>query len=277
MRAGRWSFEQILSVLNHSSLLETKAIPFDSDMLKAAFSGGGVCTDITLKYTDMNMNEKFTGRYLYVNMNDPGREEVYVLLERDVFTDDTGVLRPKDGVTTSSEIDDSDYSASIKYLANRGLMRFIKKMPLDVDGLHSFLTKENKVRITNSNYKNEKLRKRLEKQAKLDARKSERSRSRKRKFDEITSTAESSSSGQNQYPEMETHNIPIESSFTSSHHDSNTATSSNASAGTSSPCGSKSSRKNMKKKQRAKRHAIQTAKGELKVKLDKLSALKKRD
>ena len=42
MRAGRWSFEQILSVLNHSSLLETKAIPFDSDMLKAAFSGGGV-------------------------------------------------------------------------------------------------------------------------------------------------------------------------------------------------------------------------------------------
>jgi hypothetical protein len=81
----------------------------------------------------------------------------------DVFTDDTGVLRPKDGVTTSSEIDDSDYSASIKYLANRGLMRFLKKMPLDVDGLHSFLTKENKVRINNSNYKNEKLRKRLEK------------------------------------------------------------------------------------------------------------------
>ena len=249
MRAGRWSFQQILSVLNHSSLLDTKTIPFDSDMLKAAFSGGGVCTDITLKYTDvnMNMNEKFTGRYLYVNMNDPGREEVYVLLERDVFTDDTGVLRPKDGVTTSSEIDDSDYSASIKYLANRGLMRFIKKMPLDVDGLHSFLTKENKVRITNSNYKNEKLRKRLEKQAKLDARKSEQSRSRKRKFDEITSTAESSSSGQNQYPEMETHDIPIGSSSTSSHHDSNTATSSNASAGSSSPCGSKSSRKNKKK------------------------------
>ena len=223
----------------------------------------------------MNMNEKFTGRYLYVNMNDPGREEVYVLLERDVFTDDTGVLRPKDGVTMSSEIDDSDYLASIKYLANRGLMRFIKKMPLDVDGLHSFLTKENKVRITNSNYKNEKLRKRLEKQAKLDARKSERSRSRKRKFDKITSTAESSSSRQNQYPEMETHNIPIGSSSTSSHHDSNTATSSNAPAGSSSPCGSKSSRKNKKKKQRAKRHAIQTAKGELKVKLDKLSALKK--
>jgi hypothetical protein len=69
MRAGRWSFEQkILSVLNHSSLPDTQAIPFDSDMLKAAFSGGGVCTD-------MNMNEKFTGRYLYVNMTDPGREE----------------------------------------------------------------------------------------------------------------------------------------------------------------------------------------------------------
>jgi hypothetical protein len=74
---------------------------------------------------------------------------------------------------------------------------------------------------------------------------------------------------------METHNIPIGSSSTSSHHDSNTATSSNAPAGSSSPCGSKSSRKNKKKKQRAKRHAIQTAKGELKVKLDKLSALKK--
>jgi hypothetical protein len=77
MRAGRWSFEQILSVLNHSSLPDTQAIPFDSDMLKAAFSGGGVCTD-------MNMNEKFTGRYLYVNMNDPGREE-HIARERCLY------------------------------------------------------------------------------------------------------------------------------------------------------------------------------------------------
>jgi hypothetical protein len=137
MRAGRWSFEQkILSVLNHSSLPDTQAIPFDSDMLKAAFSGGGVCTD-------MNMNEKFTGRYLYVNMTDPGREEVYILLKRDVFTDDNGVLRPKKGVATISEIDGSDYLDTIKYLADRGLLKFIKKMPLDVDGLRSFLTKEN--------------------------------------------------------------------------------------------------------------------------------------
>jgi len=78
------------------------------------------------------------------------------LLERDVFTDDNGVLRPKKGVATISEIDGSDYLDTIKYLTDGRLLKFIKKMPLDVDGLRSFLTKENKLRIKTLNYKKRK-------------------------------------------------------------------------------------------------------------------------
>ena len=63
------------------------------------------------------------------------------MLERDVFTDDNGVLRPKKGVATISEIDGSDYLDTIKYLTDGRLLKFIKKMPLDVDGLRSFLTR----------------------------------------------------------------------------------------------------------------------------------------
>ena len=104
--------------------------------------------------------------------------------------------------------------------------------------VRSFLTKENKLRFKNSNYKNEKLRKRLEEQAKLDERNKSRSLARKRKFDDdIASTEESSSTGQNQYLETDTLDNPIGSSSTSSHHDSTTAKSSNASAGSSSPGG----------------------------------------
>jgi hypothetical protein len=67
-----------------------------------------------------------------VNMTDPGREE-YTYCSREMSL----LMIPKKGVATISEIDGSDYLDTIKYLADRGLLKFIKKMPLDVDGLRT--------------------------------------------------------------------------------------------------------------------------------------------